>query len=138
MTIGRQTIKMVDASASNEAGFTLLEVLVALVILALSVTAIFGSLSRSLAQARQEELALRARSLVNALLASAKAGQPSDQNGSTASGLNWSVRVQRLPEDKGSDLRRVIVTAVVSWPDYRHVHSVSTSTQIFVVGETSK
>jgi prepilin-type N-terminal cleavage/methylation domain-containing protein len=93
----------------RQAGFTLLEVLVATMILGTAVAALFGLLSGSLSNARRlqapEQALLLARSELNALLAASEQGRaaspalPLDQSirGSWDDNFRWEARASRVP-----------------------------------------
>ena len=94
---------MTPSTLSRQSGFTLLEMLAALTVLALCVTVLlgaFGQSARALQQARHSDrLNLAARSLMEEL------GEGALQPGSTAGnwdGLPWTLDVQDQPVPPGS------------------------------------
>jgi general secretion pathway protein I len=94
---------MTSASLRRQSGFTLLEMLAALTVLALCFTVLlgaFGQSARALQQARHSDrLNLAARSLLEEL------GEGALQPGSTAGnwdGLPWTLEVQEQPVPAGA------------------------------------
>lgn len=94
---------MTPSTLNRQSGFTLLEMLAALTVLALCVTVLlgaFGQSARALQQARHSDrLNLAARSLMDEL------GEGALQSGSTAGswdGLPWTLDVQEQPVPPGS------------------------------------
>jgi general secretion pathway protein I len=99
-----------------DAGFTLLEIVVALAILGLSLTVLFGIFSQNVARTHLNETRAEERALANSLLLRAETKDSAvDDSGSTASGLVW--RVTAVPygnhdEEKNwpEALSQIIVT----------------------------
>jgi general secretion pathway protein I len=77
-----------------DTGFTLLEIVVALAILGLSLTVLFGIFSQSVARTRINETRAAERALANSLLMRATAADAvaTDSAGKTDSGLVWHIR----------------------------------------------
>ena len=75
-----------------DAGFTLLEIVVALGILGLSLTVLLGIFSQNVARTHWNETRAEARALANALLLKAEVTESASANsGRTTSGLVWRV-----------------------------------------------
>jgi len=107
----------------SDAGFTLMEVLVALAILSLSLGVLFAAFSQSLDRAHRNQRDMKARLLAQALLegtvvpGQVRLGQT---HGETADGLFWTLDVRPFgTTDDRSSLRSwpVKVTANVMWQD---------------------
>lgn len=78
-------------------GFTLIEVLVALTILGISLAVLLGAFSQDLAVSGETAVQMRARSLVEALIAQTQVSNalhPGSRTGETADGISWRVDVQ--------------------------------------------
>ena len=122
--------------ATSRRGFTLLEVLIALVIAAIGLGVLFqGSLVGIRAadlSGRTEEAVSRARSRL-AVVANATVLAPEDRNGDDGGGYRWRVRVVPLavrqdgPGLPGSALYQVSVA--VSWGVGRNAQSVTLETK---------
>lgn len=110
----------------EQQGFTLLEVLIAIAILAISLSAIFGSQAQSLSLATEAQFNLRAATLARAKLAEYESGVAPLEDGDgdfgeDFPGYAWKVEVQDadlsevLPPSTNLDppLQRLDVT--VSW-----------------------
>ena len=77
---------------SPDAGFTLLEIVVALAILGLSLAVLFAVFSQNIARTHRNETRAEARALANSLLLRAEGSDsPTENAGKTASGLVWRV-----------------------------------------------
>jgi prepilin-type N-terminal cleavage/methylation domain-containing protein len=123
---------------NRDDGFTLLEVLVSLTILALSVAAIFGAFSQSLEQARQDAVSSDARILMQSLFErrrSLLADQ--DEAGITASGLTWKVHVSRDPDSNIEKTKphTAAVTIYVGWGAGKSARTAALSTVAFASPE---
>ena len=114
------------ASTCRQRGFTLLEVLIAIAILAISLSAIFGSQAQSLSLATEAQFNIYAATLAKAKLAEYESGITPLENGDgdfgdDFPGYTWKVEVQEadlqdiLPSlaDLGDPLLRLEIT--VSW-----------------------
>jgi general secretion pathway protein I len=113
------TIKMPRYATTHQAGFTLIEVVVALAILALSLGVLYESFGWSLRRTgllRQQETAwLTAQSML-AEIRSRDALQVGTSNGETAEGLKWDSRIAAYALPLGESPRRAFeVTIDVSW-----------------------
>lgn len=96
--IGSPAVSPSRANARGEAGFTLLEVLVAFAILAVAMTATMQAFSGGLNAARRSEAASEALSTARSLLE--RVGTelpiaPGLRSGGSAPGPSWSVQVAR-------------------------------------------
>lgn len=111
----------------DERGFTLLEVLVALTILGVALTVLFGIFGHSLSRARETQSRLEARTLAASLIAQAET-VPSlalgDQGGKVSSGtaadMDWRVSVRSYGGDKDVEAwpaAAAQVSATVRWGD---------------------
>jgi general secretion pathway protein I len=107
----------------REGGFTLLEVLVALTILAVALTSLFAIFGNSLARAREAQSRMEARALAQSLLAQAET-QPTvtfgETSGRTPSGMDWRFDVRRYGDDKDTQAwpaAAAEMTATVRWGD---------------------
>jgi general secretion pathway protein I len=107
----------------REGGFTLLEVLVALTILAVALTSLFAIFGNSLARAREAQSRMEARALAENLLAQAET-QPTVAFGETAgrtpSGMEWHFDVRHYGDDKDTQAwpaAAAEMTATVRWGD---------------------
>ena len=122
---------------AEDAGFTLLEVLVAFVIAALALGVLFGGgiggLNAVNAAARYDEALSRAQSH----LAEASAGpdyQPQDRQGDEGGHYHWRLRVQQLATAAAADPTKpgpalFGISVAVSWPDGARTRSVALQTQ---------
>ncbi|HWA90947.1 MAG TPA: type II secretion system protein [Rhizomicrobium sp.] len=107
----------------DERGFTLLEVLVALTILGVALTVLFGIFGHSLSRARETQSRLEARTLASSLLAEAETAPAlayGDRGGRVQSGMDWQLSVRPYGDDK--DLQAwpsaaAQVSATVRWGD---------------------
>jgi general secretion pathway protein I len=103
----------------SEAGYTLIEVLVALTILSLSLAVLFGIFSQSIARIHDTEQEMAARTLAHSLLAQTNAyGSPyGEQSGSVAGGLSWRLRIAPYPQhdDQIAAVHVAIVSVTVTW-----------------------
>jgi general secretion pathway protein I len=109
-TMGRPSRQSQTGSDENSAGFTLLEVLVALTILSISLAALLGVFGESLQRDQSIQRRMAARTLAQSLLAEAEADQTltvGRKSGSDDRGLQWSVAVTGQPLAQ--------VTVLVRW-----------------------
>src|SRR5262249_38679021 len=119
-------------AANQKAGFTLVEVIVALAILALSLNVILPAISDALWRTGEAEAQAEAASLARSLLAQAGSAMPLN-NGAAAgqleNGFRWRLSVS--PYDTANQLtpvRGYLVSAEVSWDDARQERSVVLTT----------
>ena len=115
--------------AEREAGFTLLEALVAFAILALALAALLQGtitgLRASQRASRTEEALARARSRLAALEAAPVV--PMDQRGDDGGGFAWRLRV--VPEASSGGVTLYAVTVAVGWRDGGTPREVRLETQ---------
>jgi len=109
-------------SRPTEAGFTLIEMLVALAIVGLSMMVLLRIMSDNLERARRARDEAAAMSLVQSLLAQSSAGtpQPGVSTGRFSSGFFWRLQTEPLgsaSERSGWPVDAVTVAATVSWRD---------------------
>jgi general secretion pathway protein I len=126
--------RAVPGERASEAGFTLLEVIVALAILAVSLGVLFPTFSDAVQRAGQSESIAEARLLAQSILVQVgneipvKAGEAA---GDDASGLHW--RLRQKPYGDSADRARWLapvmeVSVEVSWGAGLPVRSISLST----------
>lgn len=118
----------------GKAGFTLLEVLIAIAILAVTLTVIFGSQSQSLSLATEAKFKTRAAFLLESKIAEIEAGMvdlysSEGEFGDDFPGFQWEIEVEDvalaesfLSADPMAALRRIKVTII--WKDSPYVYSV--------------
>ena len=118
--------------SSRRAGFTLVEIIVALAILALSLSAILPAISDALWRTSEAEAQAEAASLARSLLAEAGSAVPLSNGSATGqfgNGFRW--RLQVTPYGGAAQdaaVRAYKVMAEVSWDDARSEHSVALTT----------
>jgi prepilin-type N-terminal cleavage/methylation domain-containing protein len=106
----------------NDDGFTLLEVIVALAILAFSSSIVFGVISNGLWRTRQAETGAQADLLVQSLLAKVGAEIPLREGQATGqfAGFGWRLRIERFGDATDRQqwpLSAYTVMAEVMWHD---------------------
>jgi general secretion pathway protein I len=134
-------VSEVYTRTDNDAGFTLVEVLVSLAILSLSLTVLLGIFSESLARSRESERASAARVLGQSLLARAEtdpAARLGHTEGESGDGLAWSLDVApyRQHDDDKATLHAATITATVSWED--GAHALALSSMRLIPGATAQ
>jgi len=118
----------------HERGFTLLEVLVALTILAVALTALFAIFGQSLSRSRETQSRMEARTLAAALLAQAESSPTlsyGERSGRMASGLDWRLDVRRYGDDKDVQAwpaAAAELTATIRWGDHGPGQTLKLST----------
>jgi general secretion pathway protein I len=121
------------AGADPESGFTILEVLIALTVLAMSMAVLLAVFSQGLDRAHASGLRAQARDLAQALLARGEATPPKslvDSNGQSGA-LSWQVRLAPFGSNEDRDAWQfapVTLTATVHWQDHGRAQSLSLST----------
>lgn len=123
---------MVEAEPSDS-GFTVIEVLVALTVLAMSAAVLLAVFSQGLDRARSNQLRIEARNLAQSLLARVEAAPPKSLvNSAGRSGaLAWDVRVSdygSVEDREAWEFSPVAVTATVRWLDHGRRQALSLST----------
>ena len=101
-------------SDESERGFTLVELLVSLAILAVALAVLFGAISTSLDRTRKDRDEALAASLVQSLLARAGSERPlaaGETSGVYSNGYHWRLVVS--PYDAGDDAKAWPVSAFV-------------------------
>lgn len=107
----------------HERGFTLLEVLVALTILGVGLTVLFGIFGHSLSRSRETQSRMEARTLATSLLAEARTAPTlsfGERGGRMRSGMEWRLSVRPYGDDKDIQAwpaAAARVTATVRWGD---------------------
>lgn len=115
-------------------GFTLLEVLVALAVLAFSLGTLLGIFSQALDRIHQEQFKMDANALARTLLLQAEAADPAeirDANGTSDHGLRWRIHVQEYgsEQDRANWPQRAVqISTIVSWEDHGRDRLVTLST----------
>jgi len=123
---------LVEAEPSDS-GFTVIEVLVALTVLAMSAAVLLAVFSQGLDRARSNELRIEARNLAQSVLARAEAASPNSlANSAGRSGaLAWDVHVSdygSVEDREAWEFSPIAVTATVRWLDHGRRQSLSLST----------
>jgi prepilin-type N-terminal cleavage/methylation domain-containing protein len=107
-------------ASDGEAGFTLIEMLIAITILSAAMMGITACFSLSLRMADEAKLTMEARTLAQTLLAAADTGAASSYDGVTESGLTWHVRMRPYGTADARDRPyTVLVDAEIDWPPPR-------------------
>jgi general secretion pathway protein I len=116
-----------------EDGFTILEVLIALTVLAMSMAVLLAVFSQGLDRAHASNLRSEARDLAQAVLAREQATPAKslvDANGQSGP-LSWQVRLAPFGSIEDRDAWQfspVTLTATVRWQDHGRAQSLSLST----------
>lgn len=120
------------SSKSRRAGFTLVEIIVALAILALSLNVILPTISDALWRTGEAEAQAEAASLARSLLAQAGTALPLHDGqaaGQFENGFRWQLRVTPYgAADQTMRVRGSKVLAEVFWGDAGHEYSVALTT----------
>ena len=106
---------------SHQSGFTLIETLIALAVVALSFAVLFKVISDNLDRTRHVQDQAVAASLLQSLLAQTDFGalSPGDTRGRYANGFGWRLRIesQTLNHADQWAVAAMNVTATVSWTE---------------------
>ena len=120
--------------ARSEAGFTVIEIIVALAILALSLSVLFGVISDGLLRTNHAAKVEQAVSLAQSLLAKIGTEIPVRQGlvaGEFADGFRWNVRMEPYGDNADRQqwpLDAYKVSAEVIWGDRSREESITVST----------
>ena len=128
----RITLRSIRATSKRRAGFTLVEIIVALAILALSLNAILPAISDALWRTGEAEAQAEAASLARSLLAQAGGAVPL-HNGAAAgqfdNGFRWRLQVTPYGgSDQTMPVRAYKLVAEVSWDDARAERFIALTT----------
>jgi general secretion pathway protein I len=123
-----------------ETGFTLIEMLVALAIVAVSMAVLFRVISDNLERARRARDEAAAMSLVQSLLAQSSSGipQPGVSTGKFGNGFFWRLQTEPLGGRTGWPVDAVTVIATVSWRDGSEAGSRTLTTLRVIPGGTAQ
>jgi general secretion pathway protein I len=108
-------------SSTRQQGFTLIEVLVALTILAISLTVLFSVFGHSLARHAESQSRMAARTLASSLLAQAETAptlSPGESTGKANPDLAWRLNVNPYGSPKDQESwpgTAVEISAIVTW-----------------------
>jgi general secretion pathway protein I len=118
--------------ASRRAGFTLVEIIVALAILALSLNVILPTISDALWRTGEAEVQAEAASLARSLLVQAGSAMALKDGGAAGqfeNGFRWRLEVTPYGSaDQTMPVRAYKVVAAVFWGDAPHENSVALTT----------
>lgn len=115
-------------------GFTLLEVLVALTVLGVALTVLFGIFGHSLSRSRETLSRLEARTAAAALLAQAETAPAlkyGETQGHLSSGLDWRLSVRPYGDDKDRQAwpaAAAQVVATIRWGEHGDGQTFTLST----------
>jgi general secretion pathway protein I len=121
------------AEDNSDSGFTILEVLIALTVLAMSISVLLAVFSQGLDRAHANGLRAQARDFAQALLAreeTTPAKSLVDSNGQSGA-LSWQVRLLPFGSSEDRDAWQfapMTLTATVRWQDHGRAQSLSLST----------
>ena len=130
----RRTCRQSAGRKRADAGFTLVEVVVALAILALSLSVVFAAISNGIWRVGQADATTKAGSLVQSMLARVGTEMPLREGrteGQFPDGSGWTLLVQRLGDaaDRAQwPLNAYAVTAQVFWDEASARRSVTIRT----------
>lgn len=128
----------------GEHGFTLIEVLVALAILAVSLTVMMQIFSESLHRARVSKMEMAAGALAQSLLADVGHSLPlrvGDQSGELPGGFSWTLQIEpygSADDRKSWPMGAVSVSASVVWRDGAERHEMKVTTLRAVSQDVTK
>ncbi len=126
-----------EGAAGRDAGFTLLEVLVAFVIAALALGVLFqggiGGVTTANAAARYDEALSRAQSHL-ALASVGPDFQAQDRQGDEGTGYHWRLRIQLLAQAAAVDRTKAVpalyaISVGMAWPDGLRTRSLTLQTE---------
>lgn len=119
---------------TSDSGFTLMEVLVALAVLAMSLSILLGIFSQALDRVRENQIKASANNLAKTILLRTETADPAevkDMAGVSDSGLRWRIQVREYgsEQDRANWPQRAVqVSAIVRWEDHGRDRSVALST----------
>jgi general secretion pathway protein I len=125
------------ARAKREAGFTLVEVIVALAILSVGLSTLLGVISNSLRQTANAERMAAAGSLAQSLLAEVgteRPVKPEERDGQFPNGFRWHLKMQPYGDVKEREdwpIGVYAVSAEVEWEDGAQRRSYALTTLRF-------
>lgn len=134
MTNTSKQNKAQDLPVDTSGGFTLLEVMIAVAVLAITLTVLFGSQSQSLSLAAEAKFNTKATFLAELKMAELESGITELQNdegdfGEEYPAFGWKVEVEDADlstpeylEDLDDSIKRVTLT--ILWQDSPYSHSV--------------
>jgi prepilin-type N-terminal cleavage/methylation domain-containing protein len=120
--------------STREQGFTLVELLVSLAILAVALGVLFGAISDALDRTRKDRDDALASSLAQSLLARAgieRTLRAEDLNGTYANGMRWHLSIApygSAGDAKAWPVTAFLVRATILWTDNSQTHSKTLST----------
>ena len=132
--MGRQLAKPTIEGVGPDAGFTLVETLVAFAILALSLGALFEVVSDAVRRTSRAEKLSQASLALQTLLARVGSDIPLQQgqpDGQFANGLHWRVRIEAYgdaADQRAWPVGAYKVSVEVHWPDGMQERTVSATT----------
>lgn len=135
---------MNKTAARGNDGFTLIEVLVALVILGISLATLLHIFSESLNRARLSQTEMAASALAQSLLAGAGHTLPlraGDTTGELPNGFTWRLHIEPYGSEddrKSWQMGAVSISASVAWNDGGRKHSMTLTTLRAVAKETAQ
>jgi general secretion pathway protein I len=119
---------------SEEAGFTLIEVIVAIAILSTGLGILLSTMSHSLQQVAQAEKMAEAGSLAQSLIAGVGTELPfreGESGGQFPNGYRWHLAMHQYGDPKERDVWPVgayTISAEITWADGPHLRFYSLST----------
>jgi general secretion pathway protein I len=137
LTVGRRQFRRPMARVKREAGFTLVEVIVALAILSVGLSTLLGVISNSLRQTANAERMAAAGSLAQSLLAEVgteRPVKPEERDGQFPNGFRWHLKMQPYGDVNEREEWPVGVYAVsteVEWEDGAQRRSYALTTLRF-------